>query len=119
LEDVRDVRVPLERVIVVMGGDDDEDEADNSNLDGHENMLWDDRMSDDTHASQYDSEKSSRKATSMKEERLDGDGGDEMWTTDDDDITDATSDVDMLDSMKSTKSQSEERSFSNNSSREK
>jgi len=117
LEDVRDVRVPLERVIVVMGGDDDEDEADNSNLDGHENMLWDDRMSDDTHASQYDSEEVIEESYEYEGgERLDGDGGDEMWTTDDDDITDATSDVDMLDSMKSTKSQSEENGASPNNS---
>lgn len=95
LDNVRDMRVPLERIIVVMGGDDDDDNAAFSDLDEDEDALSEDGMLGDTQASRYDSEDVIEETYEYEGgERLDGDDGDEMWTTDDDDKTDGNSDID-------------------------
>ncbi|KAI9870884.1 MAG: hypothetical protein M1830_003669, partial [Pleopsidium flavum] len=120
LKEVRDVRIPLERVILVMGDDDGEYEADSSNSDEDHNRVWDDRGSDNTEAGQYDSEEAIEETYEYEGgERLDGDGGDEMWTTDDENATGATSDVDMSDALNSAKSQSKESGASPNNNEEK
>ncbi len=85
LEEVRDIRVSLERVVVVVGGD-DEDEPYGTDED------WDDDDSDDSPSSGYHSEGVLEETYEYEGgERLDGDDNDEMWTTDDDGVTDSIS----------------------------
>ena len=106
LEEVQDVRVPLERVVVVLGGDGDE--PDDTDVDG----SWDDEVSDDSRSSGYSSEEAIEEIIEYEGgQRIDGDGGDEMWTTDDEDVMDTTSEVDLSRSPSSVDSddiQSEE-----------
>lgn len=100
LEEIKDVRVPLERVVVVIGGDDDE--TDNSDEDD-EDEFWDDEVSDDTRSSGYDSGQTIEETYEYEGgERLDGDGGDDMWTTDDEDGMDISSEGDNPSAPKST-----------------
>jgi len=99
LEEIRDVRVPLERVLVIIGDDDETDGEDGDD----EDEIWDDDVSDDTRSS-YDLGRTIEETFEYEGgERLDGDGGDEMWTTDDQGM-DTSSEGDNPSAPKSTAS---------------
>ena len=96
LDEVRDVRVPLERIVVVIGGDDDDDDDDTDGSDeDNEDTFWNDEISDDSRSSGYNSGQTIEESYEYEGgERIDGDDGDEMWTTDDEDGMDTSSEGD-------------------------
>lgn len=102
LEEIRDVRVPLERVVVVIGGDDETDDSEEDD----EDEFWEDDVSDDTRSSGYDSGQTIEETYEYEGgQRLDADGGDDMWTTDDEDGMDTSSEGDDPSAPKSTGSE--------------
>ena len=80
-KEVRDIRVSIDRIIVVVGGD-DESNFGLSDLDEDEVDSWDDSMSIDS-SKGYSSDDVIEEVVEYEGgERLDADGGDEMWMTD-------------------------------------
>jgi ubiquitin-conjugating enzyme E2 O len=80
LQEVYDVRVPVETLITVVGGDDAGLHSDQDSRD--------DYYSDDISMSSYHHESDNVIEETVEYEggqRIDDDGGDEVWTTDDDD----------------------------------
>ena len=92
LEEIRDIRVPLERILFVFSG---EDGGTDVSGEDDEDEVWDDGVSDHTRSSGYDSPDTIEETYEYEGgERIDGDGGDEMWTTDDEDGMDTASEGD-------------------------
>lgn len=95
LSEVRDIKVPAERVIVLVGGDDD---SDIGGSDVADDEVWSDENSP------ISSERDVHDTDEVIEEvveyeggaRLDADEGDDMWMTDDEDSK-STSDTSMSD----------------------
>ncbi|SLM38061.1 Ubiquitin-conjugating enzyme/RWD-like [Lasallia pustulata] len=97
LSEVRDIRVPAERVIAIVSGDDASSyEASDSKDEG----VWtDESMSIGSQENIYDSDEVMEDIVEYEGgARLDADGGDEMWTTDDEDAK-STSDTSMSDDV--------------------
>ena len=95
LSEVRDIRVPAEQVIVVVGGDDDSSVGASDT--GDEGVWSDESMSISSEKNTYDSDEVIEETVEYEGgARLDADGGDEMWTTDDEDSK-STSDTSMSD----------------------
>ena len=82
--EVRDTRVSVDRIIVVVGGD-DESHFEPSDSDSDKVDSWDDSMSIDS-TKGYSSDDVIEEVVEYEGgERLDADGGDEMWMTDEED----------------------------------
>lgn len=98
LSNVRDIKVPAERVIVLVGGD-DESSVGASDVDDDE--VWsDESMSISSERETYDSDEVIDEVVEYEGgARLDADEGDEMWTTDDEDCK-STSDTSMSDGIR-------------------
>lgn len=93
LTEVRDIKVPAERIIVIVGGDDDSSVGAS---DAEDEGVWsDESMSVSSEKNTYDSDEVIEETVEYEGgARLDADGGDEMWMTDDDDSK-STSDTSM------------------------
>lgn len=95
LSEVRDIKVPAERVIVLVGGDDD---SDIGGSDVADDEVWSDE--DIPISSERDVHDTDEVIEEVVEyeggARLDADEGDEMWMTDDEDSK-STSDTSMSD----------------------
>lgn len=93
LSKVRDIKVPAERVIVLVGGD---DESEVGASDVTDDEVWsDESMSISSERDKYDSDEVIEKVVEYEGgARLDADEGDEMWMTDDEDSK-STSDTSM------------------------
>ena len=79
LRDVRDIQVPIERALVVVGGDDDS-VLDPSVAEEEDTSSWDDSMSLNSEGAIY-----TESVEYEGGERLDADGGDDLWMTEDED----------------------------------
>ena len=80
LDNVMDIRVPVERVLTVVGGDDDSD-FENPSSDDEDSGSSEDWTDDESDDSEIAIETIEYEGGA----RQDADGNDEMWTTDDDD----------------------------------
>ena len=97
LSDVRDIKVPAERVIVLVGGD-DESSVGTSDV-GDDEDWSDESMSISSERETYDSDEVIEEVVEYEGgARLDADEGDEMWTTDEEDSK-STSDTSMSDGI--------------------
>ncbi|KAL9120604.1 MAG: hypothetical protein Q9187_002841 [Circinaria calcarea] len=85
-KEVRDIKVSIDRIIVIVGGDDESQfGAFSSDDEEEEPDSWDDSMSIES-SKGYTSDDVIEEVVEYEGgERLDGDGGDEMWMTDEED----------------------------------
>ena len=95
LSEVHDIRLPAERVIVIVGGDDDSSFG--ASDDAEESAWGDYSMSVGSDNNAYSSDEVFEETVEYEGgARIDADGDDEMWTTEDEDLK-STSDTSISD----------------------